>query len=115
MSVTIVEQEGEGARTQFSRKTNKKLNRGQTKKNKGKNGWKLPKRGIFFPSFERATHLGATITPEKDLGDFTNQLVWARLSNKFLTRAQNQYYTKKEGHLVGNDNNFEIFVFAIVT
>ena len=38
MSVAIVEQEGEGARTQFSRKTNKKLNRGQTKKNKGKNG-----------------------------------------------------------------------------
>ena len=63
----------------------------RTKKNKGKNGWKLPKREIFFPSFERATHLGTIITPEKDHGDFTKQLVWARLSNKFLPKAQNQY------------------------
>lgn len=48
-------------------------------------------REIFFPSFERATHLGTIITPEKDHGDFTKQLVWARLSNKFLPKAQNQY------------------------
>ena len=31
------------------------------------------------------------------------------------TKSAKPILDKKEGHLVGNDNNFEIIVFAIVT